>query len=150
MKPIKPIVDYINSLFGTNNLDLIRSQKTDIVGPVEYNVTYSDIRQSGRFPSFFYYIELLISLFIPFIGPIWMVINACIWLYGKEIKYSGEMDRSFDMGGEKRMVETIKGTFERPKTTSPKEDTTRYTIHAIAFILVGLVEFALHCYVFLF
>ncbi len=147
---MKQIVDYINSWFGTNNLDSIRSQQTDFVGPVEYNVTYSEIRQTGRFPSFYHYFELLASICIPFIGPIWMVINGCIWLNGKEIKYLGEMDRSFDMGGEKRKVETIKGSFERPKATSPKEDTTRYTIHAMAFILVGLLEFALHCYVFLF
>jgi hypothetical protein len=107
-------------------------------------VTYSDIRQTGRCPSLVDYVKLILLQFIPIVGTIWAVVKGGIWLSSDRITYYGELDQFYDIGAEKKMVDTLTGTFERPKSDSPKEDVKRCHIDAAVFILVGLLSFALY------
>ncbi len=133
----------IHSLIFPPKLNSFHAGRISI-GSVTYNVTYSDIRQTGRCPSLVDYVKLILLQFIPIVGTIWAVVKGGIWLSSDRITYYGELDQFYDIGAEKKMVDTLTGTFERPKSDSPKEDVKRCHIHAAVFILVGLLSFALY------
>ena len=136
-------LESIYSLFFPPKLDSLHEGRISI-GSVTYNVSYSDIRQTERYPSLVDYVKLLLIQFIPIVGTIWAVVKGSIWLSMDRIKYYGELDQFYDIGGEKKMVDTLTGTYERPKFDSPKEDVKRCHIHAVVFILVGLLSFTLY------
>lgn len=135
-------IEYFNSLFWPKNLDSLHSGQVS-VGPVTYNATISDITKTGQFASFIDYVKLIVDLLL--IPPL-AIAKGCYWLFGKKIRYYGEVDIDFDMGGEKKNVDTVSGVFYRLKTDSPKEDIKRNSIHSIVFIIAGLLSLAVWSY----
>ena len=91
-------IDYFNSLIWPKNLDSLHSGQVS-VGPVTYNATISDITETGQFASFIDYVKLIVDLLL--IPPL-AIAKGCYWLFGKRIRYYGEVDIDFDMGGREK------------------------------------------------
>ncbi len=143
---------FVNSWVRQMGRESAHTAYGDITGK-NTRESYGGIKETKVFPAFKDYIKLLLAQLLPIIGPLWAIIKGSSRLISKNIQYIGvvdkniyKLDRRYSDNSRYVGTQEVKVKLERLKTDSPAKDVKRYKVHAIIYIVIGLLALIFHGY----